>query len=52
MESGKTVAQLLVIMGAASQMAVTVVLFVRTDGEHRNATATETTSLVENSNLA
>ena len=34
---------------AASQMAVTAVLFVRTDGEHRNATATETTSVFENS---
>ena len=33
-------------------MAVTAVLFVRTDGEHLNATGTETTSLFENSYLA
>ena len=34
---------------AALQMAVTAVLFVCADAEHRNATATETSSLFENS---
>ena len=47
LELHKTVATVLVMVEAASQMAVTAVLFVRADGEHRNATATETTSLFE-----
>ena len=50
--SHKTVAKVLVMVQAASQTAVTSVLFVRTDGEHRNATATQTTSLFDNSHLA
>ena len=41
-----------VMVEAASQMAVTAVVSVRTDGKHRNATATETTSLFENSYVA
>ena len=38
--------------GGGSADGVTAVLFVRTEGEHRNATATETTSLFENAYLA
>ena len=37
---------------AALQMAVMAVLSVRSDGEYRNATAAETTSLIENMYLA
>ena len=46
----QTVAQVFLLVEAASQMAVTAVLFVRTGGQRRNATAT--TSLFENSYLA
>ena len=48
LESHRTVATVLLMVEVASQMAVTAVLFVRTDGEHRNATGTETTSSFEN----
>ena len=51
-ESDKTVTKVLVVVEAASQMAVTMVLFVRSDGEHRGATAAEMTGLFENTNLA
>ena len=37
---------------AALQMAVMAVLSVRSDGEYRNATAAETTGLIENTNVA
>ena len=37
---------------AALQMAVMAVLSVRSDGEYRNATAAETTSLIENTYVA
>ena len=47
LERHKTVATVLVMVEAASQMAVTFVLFVRSSGQHRNGT--ETTSLFENS---
>ena len=52
LESHKTVAKVLVMVEAASQMAVTAVLFARPDGEHRNATAAETTSVFETTHLA
>ena len=52
LESHKTVANVLVMVEAASQMAVTAVLFVRTDGKHRKATAAGTTSLFENAYVA
>ena len=37
---------------AGSQMSVTAVLFVRSDGEHQNATAAETMSLFDDTNFA
>ena len=48
----KTVAKVFVKVAAAPQMAITAVMFVRSEGEHRNATASETTTLFENSYLA
>ena len=41
LEANKTVAHVPVMVEAASQMAVTAVLFVRADGEHRNVTVTD-----------
>ena len=48
LESHKTVANVLVMVEPASQIAVTAVLFVRTDGKRRNVTAAGTMSLFEN----
>ena len=52
LESHETVVKILVMVEAASQMTMTAVVFARADGEHRNATATETTSLCGKSYLA
>ena len=52
LESHETVVKNLVMVEAASQMTMTAVVFARADGEHRNATATETTSLCGKSYLA
>ena len=51
MASSKNIGKKVLVMVAAL-MGVTAVLFLRTDGEHRIATASETTSLFENSYLA
>ena len=46
------VAKVFVAVAAASQMAITAVMFVRSEVEHRNATASGTMTLVDNAYLA